>query len=144
MTARIFEVVMLVLVLAAASAVRPAVAHHSYAMFDMENVVTYEGVVIEYTWRSPHAHLVVDIPPGEGVPSEHVGTWDVEGASTAIMTRQGWNRTTFKPGDRITYVARPMKDGAKGSALFYVIMPDNHCLYMDVARPKERDSRCEN
>jgi hypothetical protein len=131
-------------VLGAAGVTVPAAAHHSYALFDMETVITYEGVIVKYDWRSPHVHITVDIAPGEDVPADHVGTWDVEGASTAIMTRQGWNRATLNVGDRITYVGRPMRDGGKGTALFYVIRPDGTCLYMDVARPKDSDPRCSN
>jgi len=29
-----------------------------------------------------------------------------------------------------------MKDGSKGSSLFYVILPDDKRLYHDIARPK--------
>lgn len=52
------------------------------------------------------------------------------------MGRQGWTRATFKAGDAITAVARPLKDGAKGAALYYVTLPDGRRLYMDIARPK--------
>jgi len=144
MKSRIPDLVLVSFCLTASSVTLPVAAHHSYAIFDMEDIVTYEGVIVEYLWRSPHTHIVVDIAPGEGVPDEHVGTWDVEGGSTAIMTRQGWNRATLKAGDPISYVARPLRDGGKGSALFYVIRPDGSCLYMDVARPKEPDPRCSN
>ena len=69
--------------------------------------------------------------------SESAGTWDLEAAgSTNIMTRQGWTRVTLKTGDRITAVVHPMKDGAKGGSLFYVILPDGTRLYTDIARPK--------
>ena len=115
----------------------PAVAHHSYAIFDMERNVTYKGTVLGYKWTNPHVHLIVDVRPGGGIDPESVGTWDLEGASTNIMGRQGWTRSTFKAGDAITAVARPLKDGAKGAALYYVTLADGRRLYMDIARPKD-------
>ena len=39
-------------------------------------------------------------------------------------------------GDRITAVVHPMKDGAKGGSLFYIVLPDGNRLYTDIARPK--------
>jgi hypothetical protein len=115
---------------------RQAVAHHSFAMFDMEKDVTYKGVVTEYKWVSPHVHLTVEIKPGPGIDPATVGIWDVEGGSTNIMGRQGWTRATYKPGDPITLVGHPMKDGSKGISLFYAIQSDGKRLYHDIARPK--------
>jgi hypothetical protein len=113
----------------------PVRAHHSFAMFDMNKNVTYEGTVVEYKWLNPHTHIMIQVPPSAKDPAT-AGTWDVEGGSTNIMTRQGWNKATFKAGDPITVVGHPMKDGSKGISLFYVVMPDGKRLYHDIARPK--------
>jgi hypothetical protein len=115
---------------------RAVFAHHSFAMFEMDKEVTYKGVVTEFKWISPHVHLTIEIKPGPGVDPATVGIWDVEGGSTNIMGRQGWNRATYKPGDAITLVGHPMKDGSKGISLFYAVMPDGKRLYHDIARPK--------
>lgn len=128
-----------VLVLAAVLVSTPPVtAHHSFAMFAMDQDETYSGVVVQYLWRNPHVHITVDIAPGLGVDPGTVGTWDIEGGSTNIMGRQGWTRATFKPGDPITLVGHPMKDGSKGASLFYVALSDGRRLYHDIARPAER------
>jgi Family of unknown function (DUF6152) len=119
-------------VLASAS----AFAHHSFAMFDMEKTLTYVGVVVDYKWENPHTHIILKVAPG-AQDSATVGTWDVEGGSVNIMGRQGWNRGSYKPGDTITVVGHPMKDGTKGASLFYAIRPDGTRLYHDIARPKD-------
>lgn len=115
---------------------RPAAAHHSFAMFNMDKDNTYKGVVEEYRWENPHSHIIIKVSPGQGIDPATVGTWDIEGASINIMGRQGWNRATYKTGDAITLVAHPMKDGSKGASLFYAIRPDGSHLYQDIARPK--------
>src|SRR5690348_7848043 len=79
----------------------PALAHHSFAMFDLTKNVTYIGTVVEYRWENPHTHIIVKVPEGAADPST-VGTWDVEGGSVNIMGRQGWSKITFKAGDPIT------------------------------------------
>ena len=124
-------------VLACATATAPAFAHHSYAIFSMDKTINYKGRVVEYRWVNPHAHIIIKVDSGPGIDPESVGTWDIEGASTNIMGRQGWNKTTFKAGDQITLAGHPLKDGSKGAALFYAVLPDGRRLYMDIARPGE-------
>lgn len=114
----------------------PVFAHHGFAQFDMEKTFTYVGTVVEYNWVNPHVHMVVKVPEGASEPAT-VGTWDIEGASPNIMTRQGWNKASYKPGDPITLVAHPLKDGGKGASLFYAILPDGTRVYQDIARPKD-------
>lgn len=112
-----------------------ALAHHSFAPFDMEKDVTLEGTVLEYRFGNPHAHIIIKVPASQE-SGDLAGNWDVEGGSATIMRRQGWGRETFKPGDPIKLVGHPMRDGSKGISLFYVILPDGKRLYHDIARPK--------
>ena len=112
-------------------------AHHSFAMFEMDKDVEYRGVVREWKWQNPHVHFTIDVRKGPGVDPKSVGLWDVEGGSVNIMTRQGWTRASYKAGDPIRLVGHPMKDGAKGISLFYAIRPDGTRLYHDIARPKD-------
>src|SRR5262245_30074844 len=125
------------LALTAATAA-PAIAHHSFALFDMEKNQTMVGTVVEYRWTNPHVQVLLKVDPGADAPADSAGTWDLEAAgSTNIMARQGWTRTTLKAGDRITAVFHPLKEGGgKSGSLFYVILPDGNRLYTDIARPK--------
>jgi hypothetical protein len=106
----------------------PSLAHHSRVMFDMTQNVTYRGVVKEYRWQNPHSDIVITVGADAKDPST-VGTWDIEASSINIMISQGWDRMSYKPGDPITVVAHPMKNGSKGALLFYAIKPDGTRLY---------------
>lgn len=119
----------------------PAIAHHSFAMFDQTREITLTGTVAEFYWINPHTHLILNVEAGPGVDPKMVGEWDVEGASPGIMSVQGWSSTMVKPGDKITVVANPLRNGQKGATLFYVTMPDGKRVYNDVARPKEPGAR---
>jgi hypothetical protein len=107
---------------------RPSVAHHSRAMFDIAKNVTFQGVVKEYRWQNPHSHIVIAVGADAKDPST-IGTWDIEASSVNLMVGMGWTPTTYKPGDPITVVAHPMKNGSKGALLFYAIKPDGTRLY---------------
>jgi hypothetical protein len=115
----------------------PLWAHHSFAMFEMDKDVSYTGVITEVKWQNPHIHFVLRIDPGPGVEKEQVGTWEVEAAAIAIMSRQGWNKNTLKVGDKVTLVGHPLRSGEKGLSLFYLVRPDGSHLYTDIARPKK-------
>lgn len=111
--------------LAAAS---PILAHHSRAMFDVTQNITYRGFVKEYKWQNPHSHIVI-VVGDDATDRSTIGTWDIEASSVSIMVSQGWNRTSFEPGDRITVVAHPSRNGSRNVLLFYAIKPDGTRLY---------------
>ena len=113
-------------------------AHHSFAMFDQNKLVTLKGSVAEYYWLNPHGHIIFKVEAGPGIDPKMVGEWDIECASTSIMRLQGWSSNTIKAGDQITIAANPLKDGSKGASLFYATFPDGKRLYRDIARPKAR------
>jgi len=110
------------------AATPPTLAHHSRAMFDMTKNVTYRGVVKEYRWQNPHSRIVIMVG-SDATDSFTVGTWDIEASSISIMVGRGWNRMTYKPGDRITVVAHPSRDGSARVLLFYAIKADGTRLY---------------
>ena len=115
-------------------------AHHSFAMFDLTKDVTYEGTIVEYRWENPHSHIILKLDPNPDPALE--GTWDIEGQAISIMTRQGWTRQTYKPGDHAKIVAHPFKDASiKGASIFYAIMPDGRRLYGDIARPTKNEGQ---
>ena len=117
-----------------------ATAHHSFGMFDMNKEVTLEGAaVVEYRWKNPHTHIVITVPDDAKDPAT-AGTWDIESASIAIMTRQGWNKSSFKAGDKITVIIHPLRSGEKGGALVYAIDKSGRKLYHDTERKGEYPS----
>jgi hypothetical protein len=114
----------------------PALAHHSFTMFDQDKLIELQGTVAEFYWINPHGHIILKVDPGPGVDSQLVGEWDIECASTNIMRVQGWTSSTLKAGDRVTIVGNPLRNGAKGGSLFYVVLSNGTKLFRDIARPK--------
>ena len=86
-----------------------ALAHHSYAAFDREHQVTINGTVLTWEWTNPHSHLQVSAPD-KGKPA----TWDLELSSPNILRSSGWTRESLKPGDKVTVLLYPRKDGIPG------------------------------
>jgi len=85
----------------------PALGHHSDAALDMNSVLTFEGVVIEYSIRNPHAYFTAETINDAGETVE----WTVQMASALTIGRRGWTRTTLSVGDRVKVGVRPARDG---------------------------------
>jgi hypothetical protein len=107
-----FKSLQSVLVVTAALAV-PAYGHHSFAMFDFNNTVKINATVKEFRWTNPHVVLLVEGSPKAGAPAE---VWSMELTSPGNLTRMGWSRKSFKPGDHIELEFNPLRDGKHGGA----------------------------
>ena len=98
----------------------PAVAHHSFAMFDPEKAVVLKGTVKDFEWQNPHVWLemmVVDQATGKPVK------YSLEMGSVARSTYDGWKKDTVRPGDSITATMHPLKDGSRGGMYLSVELP---------------------
>ena len=100
-----------------------ASAHHSFAMFDSSKSVTLVGTVKEFQWTNPHTWIQVNVPTNGKVVE-----WSIEGGSPNGLARRGWKSSIMKPGDKITVVISPMKDGSNGGSLKSVTLPDGKVL----------------
>jgi hypothetical protein len=84
----------------------PALAHHSRANFDLDSTVEIDGTVTEFSWRNPHAYVVVEGKKGDG-PVEQ---WTFELNSTPVLKRFGWTPDTLKTGDHVVARGNPDRD----------------------------------
>ena len=96
---------------AAVLAPLPAIAHHSYAMFDMQKTVTLEATVVRFKWQNPHAFIEADAASRSGTER-----WSIEMTSPNNLAQEGWKRTSLKPGDRVTIYVHPLRSGARGGS----------------------------
>ena len=118
------SVVSLALSLVSISPATVCLAHHSTSMFDPEKRVTLTGSVKEFQWTNPHAWIQVTVTAPDGTSTD----WSFECGSPNTLSRQGWRPSTLKPGDEITVVANPMKDGTSAGLMYTVALADGRTL----------------
>ena len=111
------------LCLGAAGASTDVAAHHSFAMFALDKIVTVDGVVKDYHFAMPHVWLYTTIAGSSG-PEE----WGFECHAPNLVARKGWKSSTFKPGDKITIRMHPMKDGSKAGSVITVTLANGQVL----------------
>ena len=108
-----------------------ALAHHSFAMFDPDKLITQEGVVKEFEWTNPHVWLHIVAPDAGGKAQ----TWSFEMQAVAAATSGGWRANTVKPGDKVAVEFHPLKDGSRGGELVAATLPDGKRLGSSANRP---------
>jgi hypothetical protein len=108
------------LALVAAALAAPALAHHSFAMFDNTRSITLHGKVALYQWTNPHAYLEIDADQPDG-GTRH---FTLEMTSINMMSRGGWTSRTVKRGDEVTAIVAPLRDGRPGGLLLELTLPD--------------------
>ena len=83
----------------AITAAGPLYSHHAFvAECDSTQPVTLTGHVSKVEWMNPHARLYVDVHDNNG----KVTSWELELSSPNALLREGWNKSSLKPGDGVT------------------------------------------
>jgi Family of unknown function (DUF6152) len=101
-----------------------ALAHHSFAMFDLGKDVTVEAVVKEVQFTNPHVWLQILVKDAAGTETE----WSIESGAPGMMLRNGWKPSTLKSGDKVTLTMHPLRNGTPGGSLVRVKVPDGRTL----------------
>lgn len=102
----------------------PLYAHHSFAMFDNTRSVTLHGKVTGYQWTNPHVYLDIDAEDGKGRTKHYT----MEMTSPNMLHRGGWSSRTVKPGDVVTAVMSPLRDGQSGGLLLQLTLPNGKTM----------------
>jgi len=95
---------------------RPALSHHSFAMYDQTKVVTWTGVVTRFVAQANHAeiHFVPIGPTGKALrgSDEKPVQWGVEMAGAAAVAAQGITVKSFPAGTVFSVKLNPLRDGS--------------------------------
>ena len=108
----------------------PLSAHHGSSNYDMSKSISVQGTITEFAFINPHSSIHLEVKDGKG----NVEQWLVEADSPNNLARAGWTRESLKPGEQVTIVGNPLKDGSKVMRLRKVIFADGHEL-----KPREGD-----
>ena len=100
-----------------------ALAHHSYAMFEMNKTISLQGSVVRFKWQNPHAFIEMDA----AVKGKNE-RWAIEMTSPNNLANEGWKRTWLKAGDKVTVKVHPLRDGSQGGSYVAVKKADGSTL----------------
>jgi hypothetical protein len=96
-----------------------ALAHHGTSAYSTQ-VLTMKGTVTSYEFMNPHNEIRLDVTDANG----HKTNWLCEAGSLNYLYRRGWSKNTMKPGDTITIMGNPGRNGSANLRLTKVVLPD--------------------
>jgi hypothetical protein len=96
--------------------ITPALAHHSFAMYDQTKTVTMTGVAYQFVAQANHAeiHFYLIGPDGKLVKDKDGKNvdWGVEMAGAAAVAQQGITTASFPVGTIFSVKVNPLRDGS--------------------------------
>jgi hypothetical protein len=103
------------------SMVLPALAHHSFAMYDQAETKTFTGKLTRFIPGANHAQILFEVLDEDGNPvKDGAGKpvmWGVETGPAARIAQQGVTPDNFPNGTILTVSLNPLRDGRTFGAL---------------------------
>lgn len=110
-----------------------ASAHHTYAMFDLQQSAVIEGTVAKLEWRNPHTFVwIYAKKPGD---TGGYDLWGFENGPIYLLRRQGWTRDSLTEGEKVAVQYFPLRDGRNGGHLVRLVREDGSELIGDPSAP---------
>jgi hypothetical protein len=119
--------VAVLIVISAALIASPVTAHHTRAMFDQTKQITLVGTVKEFQWTNPHCWIQILVPDPRDPQAAPV-EWGIEMGAPVELMRKGWKPASLKPGDQVTIIVNPLRDGQPGGLVISVTGPDGKII----------------
>jgi len=91
------------------SAFSTAWSHHPIqGKFDPDQETSLSGIVTKVDWRSPHAHVFLNVADGNSIVN-----WAIELENPYILLANGWDENSLQPGDAINVSGMVARNGSR-------------------------------
>jgi hypothetical protein len=94
-----------------------AQAHHSFAIYDIDNKIERHGVVTKFEFAQPHILMVLEAERSDGTTE----TWAIESMAPRRWDGFGYPRDVTNVGDEVTILGWPARNGEDEMVLSTVI-----------------------
>jgi hypothetical protein len=99
-------------------------AHHGAQAYDQQTKLTLKGTITSFEWTNPHSQIHLDVSDDKG----SVVQWSFETQPPNVLVHAGWTRNSLQPGDQVTIVGNPAKNGAPVGIIQKVILANGQEL----------------
>jgi hypothetical protein len=101
-----------------------AFSHHSSSGIDPQGSVTVSGTVKDFHWGNPHSWIELEVVNAKG----ETEVWNFEMNPPVFLVKQGFTRSSLKPGDKVDVTAKPFFDARPGGIFRAVTLADGKIL----------------
>lgn len=113
-------------------AVWPAQAHHSFAIYDIDNKIERTGVLTSFTFFNPHIRLVLEAQRDDGATD----TWDIESMNPRRWDNFGHARDVASVGETVTILGWPARDGGTEMVLSTIVTERGTTVILERVRQR--------
>jgi hypothetical protein len=108
----------------------PLQAHHSFAIYDIDNKIERTGTLTSFRFANPHIRLVLEVDRPDGSAE----TWDIESMNPARWDNFGHARDVASVGESVTLVGWPARDGSNEMVLSTITTARGTTVILDRVR----------
>jgi hypothetical protein len=109
-----------------------AQAHHSFAIYDIDNKIQRTGVLTKFVFGNPHIQLVLEVEREDG--SKEI--WKIESMNPGRWDRSGTPRDVASVGETVTILGWPARDGTDQMALSTIITERDKTVILEEVRQR--------
>jgi hypothetical protein len=110
----------------------PTQAHHSFAVYDIDNKIQRTGVLSKFIFSNPHIQLVLEVERDDGSKE----TWSIESMNPGRWDRSGIARDVASVGETVTILGWPARDGKDNMALSTIITERGTTVVIEQVRQR--------
>jgi hypothetical protein len=104
-----------------------AQAHHAVAgVYDLNKEIVLEGRLKKLNFTNPHASIELSVPDKK--VKGKIVDWKLTTASVQILTREGINKSSMKPGEALKVTILPAKNGSPAGFIRNLQLGDRNIL----------------
>jgi hypothetical protein len=107
-------------------------AHHSFAVYDIDNKIQRTGVLTKFSFSNPHIELVLEVERDDGSKE----TWKIESMNPGRWDRSGNPRDVASVGETVTILGWPARDGKDEMALSTIITDRGTTVIIEQVRQR--------
>ena len=111
-------------------------AHHSFAIFDVDNKIQRSGILTKFEFRNPHVTMELAVQRDDG----SMETWVVESGATRRWASFGLDASIATVGEAVTILGWPARDGSDVMVLSTIITERGTTVYWEeIEQKRARD-----
>jgi Family of unknown function (DUF6152) len=105
-----------------------ALAHHTFAAYDLSTMITLTGTLTKVDWRNPHVELFLNVTNNEG----QAETWTIETNAPRFFVNRSVTKSDFEDaiGKSLTIMTARARDGSLSGLLARITMPTGKTLML--------------
>ena len=113
-----------------------AQAHHSFAIYDIDNKISRTGVLTKFEFANPHILMTLEVTNDDGSKA----TWHIESMNPRRWDDRGLDRGVAEVGETVTIVGWPARNGEDDMTISAITTDRGETVVMgEVGQPGVRD-----